>query len=99
MPYIKRPPNYKTITELKISEKKITKLPSWLSKCEKLIKLDCSHNNITQLDNLPKRLNCDKNRITQLNNLPLTLKYLSCRKNYITKLNNLPNTLEELYVY
>jgi Leucine-rich repeat (LRR) protein len=99
MPYIKRPTNYKTITELKISEKKITKLPSWLSKCEKLIKLDCSHNNIKQLNNLPKRLkilNFSYNKIIKIDNLSQTLKYLNCSNNIIVQLDNLPPTLNTL---
>ena len=46
--------------------------------------LDCSHNKITQLDNLPpclKELYCIDNKITQLDNLPQSLEILNCSGN------------------
>ena len=96
---MKRPHDYESITELNISNKKLTELPSWLSECEKLEKLGCSGNQITQLDNLLPRLeilNCCNNQITQLDNLSYNLQMLICYNNNITHLNNLPKTLEHL---
>ena len=81
---MERPHDYESLTTLDISKKKLIELPSWVSECKKLEILDCSRNNITQLDNLPKTLItlvCCNNSITQLDNLPQTLKFLECYKN------------------
>ncbi len=43
---MERPPNYKSITELYISQEKLTELPSWVSECKNLKELDCSWNEL-----------------------------------------------------
>ena len=66
------------------------------------IKLDCGHNKITSLDNLPPTLtylNCAFNQIVSLDYFPPTLEKIICRKNKITSLDNFPTTLEELDCY
>ena len=96
---MERPYNYESITTLNISNKNLTELPSWVSECKNLEKLNCSFNKITLLNNLPPTLNelyCNNNKITNLNNLPQTLKILYCSSNIITQLDNLPLTLKEL---
>jgi Leucine-rich repeat (LRR) protein len=83
------------ITELDLSNKNLIILPD-LTKFKKLVKLNCSNNQITKLNNLPNTLQelwCCNNQITKLNNLPNTLQKLNCSYNQINKLNNLPNTL------
>ena len=90
---MERPHDYESITTLDISKKKLTELPSWVSEHKKLEILDCSDNNITQLDNLPpglKHLNCRNNQLTHLDNFPPGLKHLDCSGNKITQLDNLP---------
>lgn len=55
--------------------------------------LDCSHSNITKLDNLPPNLKiliCRHNAITRLENLPLSLLILDCSNNLIETLDFLP---------
>ena len=94
-------PDY-TITELKINYERLTQLPNDIHLYTNLKILDCSYNEITQLDNLPqglKELNCHSNNITQLDNLPVGLKILDCSYNKISQLNNLPASLEKLYCY
>ena len=64
-----------------------------------LNELDCSYNQINQLDHLPnslKEVDCSNNKIINLNNLPNSLKQLNCDDNQIIQLDNLPNSLEEL---
>ena len=61
---MKRPHDYESITILDISFKNLEELPSWVSECNKLENLNCSFNNITQLNNLPptlKKLKCYNN--------------------------------------
>lgn len=54
-----------------------------------LMNLNCSFNQITNLDNLSEQLvglvelNCSYNRITSLDNLPKKLKILDCSGNKI----------------
>jgi Leucine-rich repeat (LRR) protein len=81
---MERPDDYELLTELNISKKKLTELPSWVSECKKLEILDCSRNNITHLDNLPpnlKKLYCYVNLITHLDNVPQSLLILECNIN------------------
>ena len=78
---MERPEDYESITTLDISYENLTELPSWVSECKNLEILDCSNNDITQIDNLPptlKHLNCSVNQIAYLNNLPPTLRQLYC---------------------
>ena len=50
------PNNYKTLTYLNVSYRKLDVLPCCVIECENLKILDCSNNNLTQIDNLPSRL-------------------------------------------
>ena len=91
-------PNDLDITELDISGNGLIKLPD-LTKYTKLVKLNCSNNQITSLDNLPHtliELDCHYNNLTSLDNLPSNIKQLICYVNKITSLDNLPLTLEIL---
>lgn len=61
--------------------------------------IDCSYNNLTDLDILPillLKLICHCNSITSLDNLPLTLIYLKCDSNFIMSLQYLPQNLKFL---
>jgi Leucine-rich repeat (LRR) protein len=65
-----------------------------------IVYLDCSFNEMTNLDNLPpnlQKLYCSFNEITNLDNLPPNLQKLYCSFNEITNLDNLPPNLQELY--
>ena len=76
-------PDY-TITELDLSNKRLTKLPDDIYKYTNLQKLNCSCNNLTSLDNLPINLQilyCGGNKITSLDNLPVNLQELWCYNN------------------
>lgn len=67
-----------------------------------LKQLDCSHNNLSSIPNLPQSLeilNCYNNAITSIPNLPNSLVYLDCSHNQITALPLFPNTLEALKFY
>ena len=78
---MKIPENYKSLTTLDISNNALIKLPFWIIECKKLENLNCSGNNITQIDNLPeslKVLNCSNNKIIQLDNLPAKIEILYC---------------------
>lgn len=87
---------------LDIKSKKISGIVD-LIKFKNLIKIYCSNNQITQLDNLPSKLtvlNCINNQINQLINLPTSLDNLPsqlvilyCSNNQLTTLDNLPQTL------
>jgi len=75
--------DYSNITKLDLSKKGLEEL-SDLSIYYNLIELNCSHNNLTNLYNLPqtlKKLYCVNNLITQIDNLPVTLKELECKNN------------------
>ena len=74
-----RPEEYETTIMLNVSFIKLTELPSWVSECKNLEKLECNNNKITQLDNLPltlEELGCSENQIAHLDNLPYNLKLL-----------------------
>jgi Leucine-rich repeat (LRR) protein len=76
-------PDY-TITELNLSYQNLDKLPDDIHKYTNLIRLYCSHNKLTNLDNLPLNLeilNCSINKLTSLDNLPPNLKKLYCHNN------------------
>jgi Leucine-rich repeat (LRR) protein len=67
-----------------------------------IVYLDCSGNEITNLDNLPPNLHtlyCWENKITNLDNLPINLQTLYCYRNKITNLDNLPPNLHTLYCW
>jgi hypothetical protein len=62
--------------------------------------LDCRHNQITHLENLPASLHtleCCWNRITRLEKLPASLHTLHCDWNHITRLEKLPASLHTLH--
>ena len=89
------------VSEMNISSKNITGSLDF-RRFTKLIKLDCSGNKITELNNLPntlKNLFCDENNITQLDNLPELLEELNCGYNPIMRLDNLPNNLKILHLF
>lgn len=61
--------------------------------------LNCSANQLTELEGLPgelEKLNCSFNRLTKLKKLPLGLEELNCGHNKLTKLKGLPRGLKEL---
>ena len=85
------------IKMINISNKGLTYIPS-LDKFKKLEYLDCSDNQIIQLDNLPnslKILDCYCNQITMLPNLPNKLEKLYCNNNQIN--NNQITQLDTLH--
>ncbi len=88
----------KDITELDLANKDINGSLDFIN-FKSLIKLDCSHTEITSLDNLPNsliELNCSHTEITSLDNLPNSLIKLNCSYTKISSLDNLPNSLIEL---
>lgn len=61
--------------------------------------LDCSKNEIINLNNVPDFitvLDCSKNKIKHLNNLPDSIINLNCSGNFIVNLEYLPNSLAHL---
>ena len=84
---------------LKINNNKLTNI-DFIDKSNKsLTTLECSLNEIKNLDNLPENIQvikCIKNEILHLDNLPQKLKKLLCSYNKIKILDNLPVGLEEL---
>jgi len=65
----------------------------------KIIKLDCSENEITSFDGIPPNiqiLDCSDNKITSFNRLPPNLKELYCSFNQITSFVGLPPNLQKL---
>lgn len=66
---------------------------------EELKKINCSNNNITDVDDLPntiEELDCSYNDIEKLDNLPENLIKLYCHNNEIIELNNLPSKIKYL---
>ena len=64
-----------------------------------LRRLNCSHNQLTKLENLPKkliRLDCPHNQLTLIKDLPESLIELYCPYNNLTKLENLSRNLKVL---
>jgi Leucine-rich repeat (LRR) protein len=67
-----------------------------------IVYLDCSGNEITNLDNLPTNLHtldCSINKIKNLDNFPPNLQELYCGFNGIKNLDNLPPNLQRLDCY
>ena len=88
---------------LDISNKKIEGILC-LDDFKKLEELNCSNNEITEINNLSfslKYLNCSNNKIVKLNNLPNNMIGLNCKKNLLNELyypvnikpKNYPSTL------
>jgi len=84
---------------LLISRKRINGKINFLD-YNKLKKVDCSQNKITELDGMiPETLldlNCSNNKITTLDNLPSKLRILVCHHNLLTNLDYLPNSIYKL---
>ena len=53
---MKKPQDYEILDTLDISGINLPELPSWIMDCHNLKELNCSWNQITQLDNLPQSL-------------------------------------------
>lgn len=73
-----------------------------LKKYPNLRVLDCSANQLTNLDYLPAKLRiliCNANQITSLDYLPNNIQELYCSKNIISNLDHLPNDLQILYCH
>ena len=67
---------------------------------EKIQRLDCFHNELTSLSELPdglEKLYCFHNQLTSLPKLPDGLKILHCYGNQLTSLPKLPDGLKVLY--
>ena len=77
------------VTEIDICFNDLIELPN-LSRFTCLQNLDCSNNQLCQLDKLPfhlQILDCSQNQLSRLNNLPYSLKELNCSRNIITQLD------------
>ena len=88
-----------SLIDLDISYNNISVLPN-LKYLTSLDQLECSHNNLTKISELPDTLTqlcCDENNLIELLNLPSSLEFLNCSNNELTELCNLPNSLEYLY--
>ena len=75
----------KYVFTLDISNKNIEGLLD-LEEFENLKKLDCSHNKITEIINLPpslKYFDCSYNQIDCLSGINSDLEYLNCKKNQL----------------
>ena len=91
--------NYKTLTYLNFSYRKLDVLPFCVIECENLKILDCSNNNLTQIDNLPLQLiylNCSFNQIKKMDNLPSGIEKIICCNNKISILEYLPFSVNHL---
>ena len=97
---IERPPNPELITKVVLIKKKLREIPEWISECINLHELNCSHNQIIKIGNLPNNLQilyCNSNIIIKIENLPHNLQILHCSNNKIIKIENLPPNLQEFY--
>lgn len=64
---------------------------------DKIIGLNCSNNNLTQLPNLPNKLiylDCSNNNLKELPLLPNSLDMLYCKNNKLSMLPQLPKLFE-----
>jgi len=97
------PPDLSKITNVNLCDIRLTKIPDWISKCNNLIGLNCSHNKITQIPNiLPNSLqkfSCCHNKITQIpDTLPNSLQVFYCWNNKITQIpDTLPDSLKTFH--
>lgn len=84
------PENMPKLQELICSNNNITYIPSSYS--EKLTKLICDFNRITEIEEMPKLkiLNCNNNEIIKLPNYIRHLQTLSCDNNNLIELPELP---------
>ncbi len=89
----------KSLNNLQIKRKGIKNLDG-LQYFSMLEELDCSRNEIMNLNFIPstlKYLNCSNNEIEILNNLPPLLLEFDCSNNKIKEIPQLPNTLRIFY--
>lgn len=88
----------KKIKELNVSHNYIDKIE--FTGIHELIKLNCSYNELTELNELPEsieEIKCEHNNITQFNLDGLnSLKILHCSHNKLMIIQNLPTQLEDL---
>jgi len=87
------------IETLHLSYQNLTVLPD-LSRFKYLRKIHCSHNRLTNIDNIPdwvETIFCSNNRITRINKLPFCLSGLFCSNNKIEYICKLPLFLTRLF--
>ena len=87
------------VVKLSFTNLKLSVLPD-LTRFRHLRVLYCSHNRLTNIDNLPDNLEfifCSNNRITCINNLPFWLTGLFCNNNKIRYIKELPPYLMRLF--
>ena len=87
------------VVKLSFTNLKLSVLPD-LTRFRHLRVLYCSHNRLTNIDNLPDNLEfifCSNNRITCINNLPFWLTGLFCNNNKIRYIKELPPYLIRLF--
>jgi Leucine-rich repeat (LRR) protein len=87
------------VVKLSFTNLKLRVLPD-LSRFRHLRVLYCSHNRLTNIDNLPDNIEyifCSNNRITCINNLPFWLAGLFCNNNRIRYIKELPPYLMRLF--
>jgi len=73
-----------------------------LERYNDIVFINCSHNKLTSLPDLPNSLQklwCQNNQLTLLPDLPDSLQELNCRNNKLTLLPDLPDSLQELNCY
>jgi hypothetical protein len=83
-----------------VSDKRLTYLPPTISRFTNLKRLNCNHNRLTSLPNLPETLNalyCCDNELTFLPPLNETLVELFCNNNNLSSLPSLNENLRLLY--
>jgi len=99
---INRPPDHDSETTIiSYSSQNLTELPD-ISLYPNLKDLECHHNQLVSLPELPtslQQLDCNNNKLISLPNLPNTLRILNCSFNKITSLPVLSNSLVELICF
>ena len=86
------------ITHIYNSFDEITQLYNY----DEIIYLNCKHNNLSSLPQLPNSLEnlyCFNNNLSSLPKLPNSLKELYCYNNNLSSLPQLPNSLEILHCF
>ena len=83
------------VKDLGLSDKGITKLPSWVAKCEVSGDFDCAGNRLTSLKGAPKKVGgdfyCDGNKLTSLDGAQKEVSgNFDCNYNNLTSLKGAP---------
>lgn len=82
------------LEELDLSLCSVPKIPKdFFLKFDKIKTIDCSHNNLEELPDLPESLNklyCQNNKLTKLPELPKNLTRLDCSSNNLEELPEPP---------